>query len=182
MIAALDVYYDEARSRGLAAAVVFHDWGDSQPAAEYTAVVEKIEPYVPGQFFRRELPCLLAVIAKIKEPLHLLIVDGYVTLDSNPGLGQHLLQNLNHRIPVIGVAKTRFHGATASEVFRGTSQSPLFITAAGLDRIEAANHIRSMHGRHRLPALLKRVDEIGRKTKDCRPTPDPFDSADSPLP
>lgn len=59
MIAALDVYYDKVRSVGLAAAVVFNAWDDSKPAAEYTAVVEKIEPYVPGQFFRRELPCLL---------------------------------------------------------------------------------------------------------------------------
>ncbi|PKN30756.1 MAG: endonuclease V, partial [Deltaproteobacteria bacterium HGW-Deltaproteobacteria-21] len=48
------------------------------------------------------------------------------------------------------------------EVFRGRSKSPLYVTAAGMDPSEAAGHIRSMHGGHRIPTLLKQVDRLSR--------------------
>src|SRR4051812_44017066 len=133
MIAALDVHYDDSKLIGIATAVVFEDWCSDVPAAEYRAAVESTQPYVPGQFFRRELPCLLAVIAKIREPLETIIVDSYVGLDQKPGLGQHLFEQLSNRIAVIGVAKTQSHGAPAVEVLRGKSKQPLFVTAAGID-------------------------------------------------
>jgi deoxyinosine 3'endonuclease (endonuclease V) len=50
MIAALDVHYDEVRSCGAGAAVLFRGWTDDVAAAEYTAVVESVQPYVPGNF------------------------------------------------------------------------------------------------------------------------------------
>jgi deoxyribonuclease V len=112
MIAALDVHYDEPRSRGNPAAVVFGAWEDAIPVAQYAAGVGGIQPYVPGEFFRRELPCLLEVIGKIREPLTQLVVDGYVSLGGRAGLGQHLYDRLCGKIAVIGVAKSRFHGAS----------------------------------------------------------------------
>ena len=54
MIAALDVHYDDHTLAGTGAAVVFARWGDAEPADEFTAVVENVQPYVPGEFFRRE--------------------------------------------------------------------------------------------------------------------------------
>src|SRR6185503_10081435 len=101
---------------------------------------------------------LLAVLEKIREPLETIVVDGYVRLNDKPALGQHLFEHLSQRIPIIGVAKTRFHSAPAIELLRGTSQSPLYITAAGIDPDEAALCIKKMHGAHRIPTLLKRVD------------------------
>jgi deoxyribonuclease V len=68
MIAALDVRYDEDALSGQAAAVIFERWDDAAPLAEYTAIFDGVAPYVPGQFFKRELPCLLAVLGKIDEP------------------------------------------------------------------------------------------------------------------
>lgn len=162
MIAALDVQYEDAHSSATAAAVVFEHWDDAATAAEYVTSVQNVEPYVPGEFFRRELPCLLAVINKIQEPIHLIIVDGYVHLNDKPVLGQHLFEHLSRRTPVIGVAKTRFHDAKAIEVLRGSSHSPLWITAAGIDPEEAAGFIRKMHGAHRIPTLLKRADRLAR--------------------
>jgi deoxyribonuclease V len=162
MIAAFDVQYDDARSVATAAAVVFAQWTDAVPTGECTTLIQNIQPYIPGEFFRRELPCLITVIAQIRERLDLLIVDGYVTLDGKPGLGQHLFDHFAQRIPVIGVAKTRFHTAPAVEVFRGVSRSPLHITAIGIDPAQAANHIQQMHGPHRIPTLLKRVDQLAR--------------------
>jgi deoxyribonuclease V len=162
MIAALDVHYDGASRRGTGAALVFDNWDDALPAAEYTAVVENVQPYVPGAFFRRELPCLLAVLAKILEPIDVLVIDGYVQLGDQPGMGQILWEHLLGKTPVVGVAKSRFHNAEAIDVVRGESEAPLFVTAIGVDPAKAAGRIRSMHGPHRIPTLLQRVDQLSR--------------------
>jgi deoxyribonuclease V len=162
MIAALDVHYDDRQSIGTAAAVLFPRWEDAGPAAEVTEIVRNIHPYVPGQFFRRELPCLLAVLDKIQEPLEAIVVDGYVRLNEKPALGQHLFDQLSQKLPVIGVAKSHFHGARAEEVIRGRSKLPLYVTAVGFDAAEAAQCVRRMNGPHRIPTLLKRVDQLAR--------------------
>ena len=162
MIAALDAQYDEKNSRAVAAAVVFANWDDATTTAEYTAFVDRIQPYTPGEFFRRELPCLLAVLNRIAESVTTVIIDGHVQLGAKPGLGQHLYDHLQGRLPVIGVTKTRFHQAPATELFRGSSKLPLYVTSVGIDPNAAASHIRRMHGPHRVPTLLKRVDLITR--------------------
>ena len=38
----------------------------------------------------------------------------------------------------------------------------LFVTAAGIDVAAAARGLKSMHGAHRLPTLLARVDALAR--------------------
>jgi hypothetical protein len=93
------------------------------------------------------------------------IVDGYVWLGpgNRPGLGAHLYKALYEKIPVIGVAKSIYSGATSARpVLRGRSRRPLYVTAAGMDSLVAAEHVRTMHGPHRIPALLKRADELCR--------------------
>lgn len=54
-------------------------------------------------------------------------------------------------------------GPLAQELRRGTSRSPLYVTAAGMDATEAARHIAEMHGPHRIPTLLKRIDRLCRE-------------------
>lgn len=162
MIAALDAHYDEAARAGSGAAVVFRHWDDAVPAAEYSATCSPIEPYEPGEFYKRELPCLLAVLAKVREPLEVVVVDGYVTLGSRPGLGQRLWEALGGKTAVVGVAKSRFHSAAATEVLRGRSRTPLLVTAAGIGPAEAAAAIARMAGEFRLPLLLKRADQLAR--------------------
>jgi deoxyribonuclease V len=69
------------------------------------------------------LPCLFAILRKLP-PVDTAIIDGYVWLagESRPGLGAHLYGALNQKVVVIGVAKTKFHGADhVSEVIRGSS-------------------------------------------------------------
>jgi deoxyribonuclease V len=162
MIAVLDVHYNEARSQGHSAALLVENWEDAVPAAEYTADIEGVLPYVPGQFFQRELPCLVAVMEKIREPVRIVVIDGLVDLGTRPGLGRILWDHFAGEKPVIGVAKSRFDGSTATEVLRGGSKSPLFVTAAGIDPSEAASFIQRMHGPYRVPALLTRVDQLAR--------------------
>jgi deoxyribonuclease V len=165
MMACLDVDYREAAA--YAAGLAFHDWSDATPATEKVIPVVGVHPYQPGQFFRRELPCLLAVLRELP-PVAVVIVDGYVWLDgvSVAGLGAHLYQALGGKVAVVGVAKTRFAGAGAAvEVVRGRSTRPLFITAVGMGAQKAAEHVRSMHGPDRIPTLLKRVDSLCRQAR-----------------
>ena len=53
-----------------------------------TAVLPRVSPYWPGQFYLRELPPLRAVLAHLRG-LGLLVVDDYGDLDPGgwPGLG-----------------------------------------------------------------------------------------------
>ena len=52
--------------------------------------------------------------------------------------------------------------APVAEVLRGESTKPLFMSAAGCELSEAAKNVQAMHGAHRLPVLLKRVDALCR--------------------
>ena len=64
---------------------------------------------------------------------------------------------------MIGVAKTAFASAThAVPILRGTSARPLFVTAAGMPRGEAAELVRRMAGPHRRPDAIRRADTIAR--------------------
>lgn len=162
MLAAVDVQY--AGERGLAAAIVFPDWGADWPDAEYLHRVEGVAPYIPGRFSERELPPLLAVLGQVREPIELVIVDGYVTLDAagRPGLGAHLHEAIG--IPVVGVAKTSFDlSPHAVHVLRGASAKPLYVTAVGVDAAEIAEKVRAMHGPNRMPTLLNWVDQLAKR-------------------
>ena len=160
----LDVDY--RADHALAACLLFAEWGDATPTQELVARIDQIEPYVPGQFYRRELPCLLAVLAKAPLPVDLIVVDGYVWLDGagKPGLGAHLYAALGEQMPVIGVAKKPFHSAAAEEVRRAGADKPLYVTAVGIAVADAAAAIAGMHGAHRIPTLLKQVDQLCRQT------------------
>jgi deoxyribonuclease V len=127
------------------------------------AVVPDVAPYQPGQFYLRELPPLRAVLDGVGG-LSLLVIDGYADLDPDgrPGLGARAREEFG--VPVIGVAKTPFRTAThAIAVLRGTSARPLYVTAAGMSRADAADLVRHMAGRHRLPDALRRADTLARR-------------------
>ena len=110
----------------------------------------------------RELPLLRAVLDDLSG-LSLLVVDGYADLDPSrrPGLGAHA--HAEFGIPVIGIAKSRFRTAThAVPVKRGSSVRPVFVTAAGMSTADAADLVRRMAGRYRLPDALRRADNLAR--------------------
>lgn len=164
MLACVDVDYQEKGA--VAACVLFRSWGDAGSAEERVEAIARVEPYQPGQFYRRELPCLLSVLRTVAEPLEAVVVDGYVWLkdETTPGLGAYLYEALGRDVPVIGVAKTRFAGAAAEAVRRGDSRRPLYVSAIGIDRQTAAQYIQAMHGPYRIPTLLRRVDQLCRRS------------------
>lgn len=173
MIACLDVYYSESQAH--AAAVVFKDWSSTATVAEYEATIAELTPYQPGQFYLRELQPLLAVIAKIVEPIKTYVIDGYCYLspDLTPGLGARLHASLDQPITIIGVAKNRYQQSEhASELLRGGSARPLFVTAIGIDYESAARLVGSMAGEFRIPTLIKAADRLSRVTTVSGSMPD----------
>jgi deoxyribonuclease V len=162
MIVATDVHY---RSEDAVASVVLaDDWSAGTARTELTMRVPGIAPYQSGAFYQRELPALLAVLSRIElAPGTTIIVDGYVWLgEDREGLGAHLWRALGETLPVVGLAKSHFHGAPAVELRRGRSRRPLFVTAAGMLAVDAATRVAAMHGTHRLPTLVVRADQLAR--------------------
>ncbi len=165
--AAVDVGYHD--DEALAAAVLFSSWEQGEPDLVYTLEIAGVAPYEPGQFYLRELPCILKVLEQIKTLPDLILVDGYVWLDesSRPGLGAHLYDALRHKCAVIGIAKNCFfRGSNVLEIIRGRGRRPLFITSVGLDVEEAASGVKNMHGNYRIPTLLRGVDRLSRSIKN----------------
>ncbi|MFC4638410.1 endonuclease V [Deinococcus hohokamensis] len=166
LLLALDVHYRD--DHATAAGVLFQDWSDCHPAKTLVRTARPVHPYIPGQFYLRELPGLRRVIDDVKGETHLIVVDGYVTLgkEGRPGLGHHLFEALDGRIPVVGVAKSPFPGTPpASRLLRGQSLTPLYITAAGLTLEEAKAGVARMAGPHRVPTLLRAVDRLCRTAR-----------------
>ena len=163
MIAFTDVQYGE--DSALAACVFANEWGDALPCGSVTVRVAPIAPYEPGAFFRRELPCLLAVLQATPKVTHV-VIDGYVWLDGAgaPGLGAHLHAALGGTTAVIGLAKTAYRGSEmASRLARPGSSQPLFLTSIGLAPTLAMDLVKRLHGPFRIPTLIKLADQLARE-------------------
>jgi len=163
LILAVDVVYHDQEA--IVAGVLFHDWADEKPLREYLISCQVPDDYMPGYFFRRELPCIAELLTHINTELESIVIDGFVHLgvDREPGLGMHLWEMLEQKVVVIGVAKSPFKNTPGScELRRGKSTKPLYVTAAGITQERAKLLIRNMHGSDRIPGLLKHVDRLCR--------------------
>lgn len=163
MILATDVQYLDRK--GIVAGVLFEDWNSSAPAGEYVSEVDIDAAYIPGQFYKRELPCILALLREHALSANIIIIDGYVFLDENerPGLGKYLYDALDGNAVIVGVAKNVFSGIGGEHmVFRGRSKIPVYITVIGDSLESAKKNVLSMYGEHRIPSLLKKADRLCR--------------------
>ncbi|MES2572546.1 MAG: endonuclease V [Verrucomicrobiota bacterium] len=152
---------DYRLSGAVAAGLWFRGWTASAVEHQAVASFDTVADYEPGAFYRRELPCLREVLARGPQA-GVVVVDGYVWVGKGmPGLGAHLHSVIGG--VVVGVAKTRFTPATdALPICRGTSRTPLYVSAVGMDAGAAAASVAAMHGPHRIPTLLKLVDSLAR--------------------
>lgn len=163
MILAFDVHYRENEAKSVCLA--FENWVDVEPKNTLISMVSPIEEYETGAFYKRELPCIIEILKDIDLSIvKYVIIDGYVYLDNHgkAGLGHYVYDFLKGKIPVIGVAKTSFHQNTEKviPILRGHSQTPLYISSIGIELNEAAENIRLMAGKYRMPTLLKQLDSI----------------------
>lgn len=183
---ALDTYYysdTEAKTVG----AIFENWNDPQPKEIIEVWSSEFGPYIPGEFYKRELPCMLDLLHKVPDLsdfdaiiidglAHLPLVDPQTLMD---GLGmrlEHALEKegiidrttnygINH-VGIIGVAKSKFDKADEdpgiAKVYRGQAKTPLYVdtTWFGYSSASAGKCIESMHGEYRIPTILKLVDTL----------------------
>lgn len=161
---AMSVCYD-SNGGAVAAAVAFDEWDAMEPTRTYTTRITSVEKSVRGELDLRELPCLLQLLREhVLEP-SVVLIDGFVHLDAQEtaGLGRHLHHALGGRYAVIGVSKTAMKDGPAQfEVVREEQARPLVVTCIGIDLGAAKARLRAMHGRKRVPTLLKLVARIAR--------------------
>jgi deoxyribonuclease V len=163
MILAIDVYYIENQAKTVG--ILFQHWTDTKSDINtiITDYRNNIAPYQSGQFYQRELPCIMSLLDKIDlSTISAILIDGYVHLAENKiGLGGHLYHALNKTIPIIGIAKKPFTGNSQYliEIIRGQSKQPLYITAIGIPLENAAANIKLMAGKYRMPDLLSFLDQ-----------------------
>ena len=176
MILALDSYYkDDICNTSL---VIFkHPWSDS-PIYQDTIYTKVTSEYIPGEFYKRELPGIIMILKKLqKEKIDLwehittIIVDGFVTLKLGDkewgGLGYYLqeyLESIGCNKRIYGVAKSKFGDCDqiSKLIYRGKSEKPLYVQSTFNIDI-AANVIQQLHGKYRIPTILKSVDQLSRK-------------------
>lgn len=159
MIAIFDVDYKEIQAQ--CACLLIENW-DSLDYKTYKVLIEDVADYESGSFYKRELPCILQTLNSVSETLDFIVIDGYVTLGEKKGLGAYLYERLDIKIPIIGVAKTKFLSADSIELIRGSSIKPLYITSLGIDNSVSKLYIESMSGDFRIPFMLKEADRICR--------------------
>lgn len=167
---AVDVHYREEFAKVVA--IEFNKWTDSFPEKILEETIEHVEEYISGEFYKRELPCILEILKGIDQSkLEVIIVDGYVQLDDSgkAGLGMYLSEALKRKTPIIGVAKKGYkdNEKHVIKIERGESKNPLFVTSIDIDLQESANKIKNMAGEYRIPDLLKILDQ---KTKEKKKT------------
>jgi deoxyribonuclease V len=97
MILAIDVHYKVTYAKAVG---VLFDWKDEEPKEIITTTINEVEEYQSGQFYKRELPCILQLLKQIDlEKVECIVVDGhiYINNDKTLGLGGHLYKSLKKK-------------------------------------------------------------------------------------
>jgi deoxyribonuclease V len=160
------VHFDGAQAN--AAAVAFDAWDAAEATKTCVSRIAHVEKAVRGELDLRELPCVMQLLREHSLAPELILMDGFVHLDADetPGLGQYLHQALGGTVPIVGASKKSQPGLSVQcEVMREEEAPPLFVTCAGMDIGAAKARLRAMHGRKRVPTLMKLAARLA-KSKD----------------
>lgn len=168
---AVDTYY-YSDTLAFTVGVLFDRWTDDEPAEIISSICTKFSSYIPGEFYKRELPCVLGLLEKVDmDKIETIIVDGFLRLRFNDGtekdgLGKKLFDSLNMPgLKIIGLAKSDFcrTGEISASLLRGSAVNPLWVQGIGLPDNVAAGNIKMMSGKSRIPKLLKILDKETKK-------------------
>ncbi|WP_211226574.1 endonuclease V [Pedobacter glucosidilyticus] len=165
IILAMDVHYRENVAKAVGA---LFKWESDAPNELIVKYIDDVSEYIPGEFYKRELPCIREIIDSADlNRIAVIIVDSHIYINNNReyGLGGKLWQELGQRIPVIGVAKSSFkdNQETITPIKRGNSKKPLYISSIGIELEVAARLILNMKGKYRLPDILKTLDSVTKE-------------------
>lgn len=157
----IDVSYQENTAKVVGG--FFENWYDEKLKIISKKTVINTQEYISGEFYKRELPCILEFLKDYKiEQIELIIIDGFVFLndDNKKGLGAYLFESLEKKVPIIGVAKTSFHNNKTNviNIYRGDSKKPLYISSIGIEPLKASDLIKNMFGNYRMPDIIKLID------------------------
>ena len=150
---------------GVAAAVAFDAWDAPEASKTYTSRIAQADKPARGAPDLRDIAAVQQLLREYALAPELIVIDGFVHLDADgtPGLGWHLHQALGGAVAVIGVSKNAIAGGPAQfEVIREEESPPLTVTCVGIDIGAAKARLRTMHGKRRVPTLLKLVNRIAR--------------------
>ncbi|MBO9685235.1 MAG: endonuclease V [Mitsuaria chitosanitabida] len=150
------------------AAAAFDAWDSPEATKTYFSRIAEFGKPVRGALDLRELPCVLQLLGEHKLEPELIVIDGFVHLDADdtPGVGQHLFEALGGKVAIVGLSKKSLPGLSAQfEVMREEESPPLIVTSVGIDIGAAKVRVRSMHGRKRVPTLVKLAARLA-KNKD----------------
>lgn len=183
-VLAIDAYY-YGKNDCYTVGIIFNDFKSSEAEKEFSTHIRKFAKYIPGSFWKRELPGILSIIRKVNmDEIGTILIDGYCWLNDNnsqtprKGIGEVLYETIRTRFPdihVIGIAKSLF-GVYSSDIYtrvmRGKSIRPLYVTIAGnnnvAERKKTASKLIHMKGRCRIPDLLGFLDKETKKYKSSR--------------
>ncbi len=157
------VHFEGAQAT--AAAAAFDAWDAAEPMKTYVSPIDHVDKAARGELDLREVACVMQLLREHSLAPELIVIDGFVHLDADetPGVGQHLYQALGGTVPIVGVSKKRLPGlSTQFEVLREDEAPPLVVTCAGIDIGAAKVRLRSMHGRKRVPTLMKLVARLAK--------------------
>jgi len=163
---AVAVHFDGGEAQ--AVAVAFEAWDALEPTRSFRTRIAHAEkkPSERGALDLRELPCILQLLREHALTPELIVIEGFVHLDAQetPGLGRHLFHALEGRVAVIGVSKRAMAGETPAqfELVREEETPPLIISCVGIDLGAAKARLRAMHGKRRMPTLLKLVARLAK--------------------
>jgi deoxyribonuclease V len=161
----MDVQIDGESAR--VGAVAFDDWAAFEGTRNHALRIEHVAKPVKGELDLRALPWLVQLLDANRLQPEVIVLDGFVHLDAQetPGLGRRLHDTLGGRSAVIGVSKSLFKGSETPDqfcIFREDETPPLVVTCAGIDLGAAKARIRMMHGRKRVPTLMKLAARIAK--------------------
>lgn len=155
-----------AGAQAQAAAVAFDAWDAPEATKTFLTHIAHVEKAVRGELDLRELPCVMQLLREHQLAPELLLIDGFVHLDADetPGLGRHLFHALGGMTPIVGASKTSRPGlsSTQFELVREEEARPLTVTCAGIDIGAAKARLRAMHGRKRVPTLMKLAARLAK--------------------
>jgi deoxyribonuclease V len=121
--------------------VVMYRYPEMEEVERVSATLPLQFPYIPGLLSFREIPVLLAALAKLKRMPNLLYCDGQgYAHPRRLGLASHLGVLLNR--PTIGCAKSLLIGTHVALETKAGSWVPLVDEKAGGERIGAALRTR----------------------------------------
>jgi len=161
----MDVHIEGESAR--VGAVAFDDWAAAEGTRNFSLAIAHVEKPAKGELDLRALPWLIQLLEANRLQPEVIVLDGLVHLDAQdtPGLGRRLHDSLAGRSAVIGVSKSVFRGTDTPDqfcVFREDETPPLVVTCAGIDLGAAKARVRMMHGRKRVPTLMKLAARIAK--------------------